>query len=261
MNLKVLNDKVYKAVGFCIYCGSKEKLQKEHILPFGLSGSAVLPKASCSNCASITGHQEQLVLRGPFWPVRIFRALHSRTKHRDAPSHFPLTITRNEKEEIIKLPIEEYPILLQFPVFPPLALLDSADYTYGIRVNGVATVSFGPTPQEVGRKLGATEISLTQTLQPVAFARVLAKIAYAMAFADNVIHRIDEVAVLPAILGEKDDVGMWVGTLSAPINKVDGHLHRITFYNHEINGLLVAEVHLFSDSETPIYGVVLGYLQ
>ncbi|WP_306532488.1 hypothetical protein [Geobacter sp.] len=258
----IINDMIYEPVGHCIYCGSTMSLQKEHILPLGLSGTAVLPKASCSHCARITGQQEQLVLRGPFWPVRVFRSLHSRTKHRDAPSHFPITIERNHKEEVIELPIEEYPILLHFPIFPPPAFLEPDGYTNGIRVTGVATISFGPSPEEVGKNYGATSISLNQSLQPVAFARVLAKIAYSMAVADNALARIKgDVPVLPAILGEKDDIGMWVGTLPDPIKKIEGHLHRVTFHSDISAGLLIAEVHLFSDSETPRYGVVIGQLR
>src|SRR5215216_5459596 len=34
-------------VGHCIYCGCLEKLEREHIVPLGLSGNAVLQQASC----------------------------------------------------------------------------------------------------------------------------------------------------------------------------------------------------------------------
>ena len=50
---KVLDGLVYKPVGHCIYCGATEDLGKEHILPFGLSGSAILPKSSCRSLSLI----------------------------------------------------------------------------------------------------------------------------------------------------------------------------------------------------------------
>ena len=75
----------YKPHGRCIYCGTIDALQREHIIPFGLSGSAVLPKASCRRCAEITGRFENDVLRGPLWAVRVYRKLRSRRKHKDAP--------------------------------------------------------------------------------------------------------------------------------------------------------------------------------
>nr|QNO50507.1 hypothetical protein EGLMOMJH_00046 [Methanosarcinales archaeon ANME-2c ERB4] len=158
--LNILNGRSYDPVGYCIYCGAKNNLQKEHILPFGLSGTAVLPDSTCSKCARVTGRQEQIVLRGPMWPVRVYREFKSRTKHKNAPEEYPLTIMRESVQETVMLPLDEYPILLHFPIFPPPAFLNPSGYTNGIRINGVATVSFGPKPAEISRNLGATSISL-----------------------------------------------------------------------------------------------------
>jgi hypothetical protein len=259
--LKVLDSRVYKPVGRCIYCCETEKLQKEHILPFGLSGTAVLPKASCARCARITGEQEQVVLRGPLWAVRVYRALRSRTKHREAPATYPLTLVRGGEEAVIRLPVGEYPILLHFPLFAPPAILEPSGYVSGIRVSCVVTVSIGPRPEEVAKRNGGSTIRLSQTLHPVSFARVIAKIAYAMAAAEGVLDRVEGVPlVLPAILGEVDDIGRWVGTITNPIKKFSGLLHRIEIHEDRDKELLIAEVHLFSDSESPSYGVILGKL-
>jgi hypothetical protein len=51
---KVLDGKRSSPVGYCIYCQATDELTNEHILPFGLSGTAVLPKSSCKACAKIT---------------------------------------------------------------------------------------------------------------------------------------------------------------------------------------------------------------
>src|SRR3546814_3930149 len=62
----------YPPVGQCIYCGStKEPLGKEHIIPYGLGGNLVLPKASCKGCEAITGGFEQVCLRTMFGPARL----------------------------------------------------------------------------------------------------------------------------------------------------------------------------------------------
>ncbi|QXE91641.1 HNH endonuclease [Geomonas subterranea] len=262
MTLNAIDGKVYAPVGYCIYCGSTENLQKEHIIPLGLSGTAVLPKSSCPQCARITGNQEQVVLRGPLWAVRVYRDLHSRTKHRDAPKEYPLTIERNDIEEVISLNANEYPILLHFPVFTAPALINPEGYTSGIRLDGIATVSFGIEPEDVARKLGATALSITQKNDPVSFARVIAKIAYSTAFAEGALAGVsDTEAILPAILGETDNIGKWVGTLPGQAEKFDGHLHRVTLHRDIMAGFLIAEVHLFSDSSAPRYGVILGTLE
>ena len=262
-NKKVLNGTSYPKVGRCIYCGTTSDLEKEHILPFGLSGTSTLPKSSCRSCATITGAFEQIVLRGPFLPVRVYRNLKSRTIHRDAPKTLPLTFVRDGKEQTLDLKIEDYPTLLLFPVFaPPAYLSGNPEYSNGILVSGVAPVLFGPRPDDVAKLLGASEVKITSDSQPVSFARMIAKIAYSFAFAEGAMNDIEgDSFVLPSILGKTDDIGRWVGTLTKPIKKHVGQLHHIVIYNEEDKGLLSAEVRLFADSETPSYVVILGKLK
>jgi hypothetical protein len=64
--------KRYPPVGHCIYCGAYgNKLQLEHILPFGIAGnSLLLPKATCAACASVTAKIENACLRHLWWPFR-----------------------------------------------------------------------------------------------------------------------------------------------------------------------------------------------
>ena len=351
--VNVLDSRKYDPVGHCIYCGAtEENLQKEHILPFGLSGTAVLPASSCSKCAEITGRQEGIVLRGSMWAVRVYRDLKSGSRHVHAPKEYPLTIRRGSVEETVKLPLDEYPILLHFPIFLPPAFLNpsgynngylfswddvpgndserllrflrddwgigwaenteihkSADgktirifndensakitidvgkekatfkisddrthdlkvkkengklniYHIGIRIKGIATFSFGPKPAEVARILGVTSISLTQKVEPTSFARVIAKIAYAFAAAERALDKIrGDPLVLPAILGKSDDIGCWVGTITDPLQAFNGQLHRILIHEDRQKGLLIGDVQLFCDSQTPRYGVILGLLR
>jgi len=127
--LNVLDNRRYDPVGHCIYCGAMNKLQKEHILPFGLSGTAILPDSTCSECAKITGEQERRVLRGFMQDVRVYRGLKSRTKYKYATQKYSLTIIRGGVEETVMLPLDEYPILLHFPVFSLPAFLNPSGYT------------------------------------------------------------------------------------------------------------------------------------
>jgi hypothetical protein len=91
---------------------------------------------------------------------------------------------------------------------------------------------------------------------------MLAKIGYAMAVAQGAESLIDGgCPALPSILGEDDDIGRWVGTLTDPIRNYPGLLHRIAIHEDRDKGLLLAEIQLFADSETPSYGVILGRLR
>ena len=170
---------------------------------------------------------------------------------------------RDGKEQAIELKIDDYPTLLHFPLFaPPAHLTRSPEYKTGIVISGIASVLFGPRPDDVAKSLGATELKLTANSQPVAFARMIAKIAYAFAAAERATDDIEgQPFVLPAILGQQDDIGRWVGTLTRPIEAHPGELHRIIIHHEKEKGLLSAEVQLFADSETPSYGVVLGNLK
>lgn len=259
--MKKLDNFTYKPIGKCIYCGITKNLRDEHILPFGLSGTAVLPDSTCQKCATITGNIEQKVLRGFMWLVRVHRDLESRTRHKEAPKSCFLIITKNGQEQQIEVPLEKYPILLNFPIFEPPAYLYPNEYKKGILLSGIATVSFGQRPEEVAKSLSSEKTGIPQDQEPVAFARMIAKIAYAFAAAERKLDLIFGVPlVLPAILCKKDDIGRWVGTLTEPIQKYEGILHRILIYEDQEKKLLIGEVHLFSDSQTPKYGVILGKL-
>jgi hypothetical protein len=249
----------YPTIGQCIYCGCTGGLQDEHIIPLALAGTAVLPKSSCGACAKITGEQERIVLRGSMWPVRVFRGLKSRRKHRVAPKSYPLTVVRQGAEEIVQLPAAEYPILLPFPIFAPPAFVDTLGRKTEIEVMGVRTISFGPVPQDVARKLGATSIKIEREDQPVAFARVIAKIAYGFAAAEGILDLIDGTpVVVQSMLGSANDIGRWVGTLSGTPQSFTGQLHRVLFHRDDENGIIWSEVQLFSDSHAPCYIVILG---
>lgn len=261
--MKDLGKASYPSIGYCIYCGSTEDLRKEHILPFGLSGTATLARSTCPRCADITSRVELDVLRGPMRSVRVFRQLRSRSKHTGAPSHSQLDIVRGGKREAVELPCDEYPILLHFPLFSPPAYLYPTGYQSGINMMGIATISFGPRPEEVCERLGADEISVS-TLgdKPASFARLVGKIAYAFAFAEGKLEEIDgDPHILPSILGITNDIGRWVGTLTKPIQRHENQLHRLFVHEDQEKGLLIGEVQLFADSETPSYGVILGNLK
>lgn len=244
----------------CIYCGSAEQLSDEHIIPFALSGEDVIRRGSCSTCARETCRFEQLVLRGPMRAARIHRRLKSRTKHAEAADTHRLNMVNSSGEFTVDLPLSGYPILLHFPIFAQPGHATGIN-SPGIRMQGIHTVLFGPHPEEVAKTHGATEISFPATQeQPTAFARMLAKIAYGYAFANGALSRIDGPSpVIPCIRGLVDDVGQWVFTAQGDIVAYPGVLHRVQM--HDMDNLLIAEVQLFADSQTPKYGVILGRLK
>lgn len=249
-------------IGYCIYCGAAENLSREHIIPHGLSGTAVLQKASCPDCSKITGNFELKVLRGPMVEVRKLLGLQSRSKHKKSNSIAELKLVKDGNEIVVQIPMNEHPIILSFPTFGvPHYFTGAADL--GITLNGLIAIRFGPSPEEILIRFNAQKVNIPEPpLEPIAFARMLAKIAYCFAVKNNELIKLDgSCFVLPAILGKSDDIGRWVGTLDGPLRTYNGLLHRLAINSDEEKGLLIAEVQLFASSPTPTYGVILGRLQ
>lgn len=263
--MQILDGTRYPSVGKCIYCGSTDDLTDEHVVPLGLSGTAVLPDASCTECAKITGKFEQHVLRGPMQQVRVFRDLKSRTKHRDAPQAKEFQVSNaNAEAETVTVGFAESPVVFSFPVFDVPAFLKPDGYTKGIRMTGIATCAFGVRPEESLKQFDAQTLSWQENHRYDSFARMIAKIGYANAVGQALALGVKEPfpqlpAVASSILGKTEDIGLWVGTLSKPPESHFGILHRVNLST--LTGqdeILVAEVQIFADSESPSYGVILG---
>jgi hypothetical protein len=253
----------YAPVGRCIYCGSIENLTDEHIIPLALNGFGVLPKSSCVQCAKTTGQFEQQVLRGSMWPLRVARGLKSRTKHRDAPAKSAIRIMSEDgSADEVEVPFGAPPFVMICPLFSGPACIEPEGYTTGIRVLGLNSYGIGVSPEDVLDHYRAKQVTWMDTGHPVPFARMIAKIAYASAFAERIFDLIDgDSLVLPAFMRIPDDIGKWVGTARKPLEVHAGHLHRVTFGGHLQSGLLIAEVQLFADNGLPTYTVVLGRLK
>lgn len=255
-----LNDLIFDPYGSCIYCGTERELTDEHIVAHGLGGSAVLPMSSCKNCAAITGRDEQFVLRGPMWPVRRVLKLPSRNP-KDAPTELPLKLVRNGTIVNVVLPIERHPLMLYFPKFSPPGII-SGEHSDVINLKGLFYYNFGKRIEKVLADEGAEDIQYEQYYKFVPFAKMIAKIGWSMAAAQGELNKITkDDCVLPALLGKNNNIGYWVGTHTDPIVTHPGTLHFLGIIEDRDKGFLRAEVKLFSNSQTPIYGVVLGRLK
>jgi len=260
--IKDMSEIQYPAATRCIYCGGGQNLAREHIIPYGLNGTSVIPAASCSKCAKKTSAIERKVLRGPMRAVRVLHGFQSRSKHQGAARTQAVRVVRNGVEDRIELPLGEAPVILFFPQFAPPSSA-TGKHVSGIDLIGVAAVCFGPAPEDVGRGLKADAIGLeSEEYEPAAFARMIAKIGFATAYAEGALIRVREPrSVVPAIMGETNDIGRWVGTMTGPYRKYPGLLHRVALHEDHDRGLLVAEVQLFASSGAPSYGAVLGMLR
>ena len=111
-------------IGYCIYCGDKTSaLSDEHIVPFSLSGGAVLPNASCAKCAKVTSRFEGDIARQQLGAFRVRAGLPTRRPNR-RPSklRFDLIDKDGTKRSVDVVP-EQHPGTLLMPDLPEPSLL------------------------------------------------------------------------------------------------------------------------------------------
>jgi hypothetical protein len=256
--MEKIPEKIMGTVGRCIYCHTdRQPLRTEHIIPYGLNGPWKLLEASCETCAAITSRFERDVLKTTFDTVRIALDFPSRRK-RDRPRQLPLSIKRGGKQEVVYLPVEYYPAVIGMPHFEAPAYLEGQDGEH-LRTIGFTGVQIGgPPAAEVGRRLSAQSIAFAAKFEPVgAFARLLAKIGYGCAVmaVGCDLSRLEDVYVLPLILGRADDIGRWVGGTTDQAVAVSD-LHDVKF--SIVDGDLLVNVRLFAQFNAPEYIVVVG---
>lgn len=264
--------KRYAPVNRCIYCSVYSgQLTLEHIVPYGLAGNALLlPKASCKTCESITGQFEQICLRTILGPFRL--RFNSPTRNpKDRPATLPLVLaTAIDSEPIplqtITVPVPEFPMafvglrLRRARILDgkePLRLRDDESQT---AVDGEIWGKSSPedmaryVPQGIkmdyGFQLGK--------IQPVAFAKQIAKIAHAYAVAELGLNAFRPLAT-ELILGKTDTLSQWVGgewEIPPPSDALfDLRLEKISSKG---KNFLLVHVRLFSFFGTPQYHVVVG---
>lgn len=200
------------AAGRCIYCGAQDDLTDEHVVPYALGGTLVLPEASCKPCAKITSAFERRVLRGFMFAGRTVAGLPTR-RPKDRPKSLSIEIEGPNGFESVELPIAEYPAVLQLPLLPPPRFLTGQPARNGVDLCGLETIAFGNDPKEVARTLKATIFRYTETDYALSdFVRLLAKIGYSFIVSQVGMFEFDEFPVLPLILGKTDDGSHWVGS-------------------------------------------------
>lgn len=247
----------------CVYCGSTEQLSREHAIPYALGGTLTILEGSCEICRKKTHAFETDVLTGPMRMVRYIQKLPSSSKHKDVPKVVPLKVTTSDRtEETIEVSIEKAPILLAFYEFGEPKYLD-ASRGVNLETGGVVTGSYGQDPSQLIHDLKAKGMSLSSPpMRPVAFARMVAKIAYCFAFAQGHIRKLEDPAdLVRAFMDEPDTIGRFVGSVPPPFMKFEGVGIRIAIKVLEALQIAYAEVQLFAASGAPTYVVVLGQIK
>lgn len=201
----------FHPVGECIYCGGREGLSDEHILPYGLGGRMVLPSASCRQCATITGRFEGAVLRGSMREARAVAGYPTR-RPRERPTEIEFRALSGDSVVPAVRSREDAPAFFLLPMFEPPRYMSGQSYGTGVNICGVETIHFGADPREVVDELGADGFQVHQTVPATELAQLIAKAGYAFYIASNGLFPREESPILPMILEGRDDGANWVGS-------------------------------------------------
>jgi hypothetical protein len=257
-----------KPIGKCIYCFSTTNLSDEHVIAYSLNANVILPKASCGRCRDITSRIENDVSRGLAWQMRT--ALGFPTRHsKNVPATFPLGIVKGGIEKIINVPVSNHPIIMPIPLFEMPVYFDNhilkknRGFEEGIGLKGIQILWFRDL-EKILKEYNADNIFIVQKVDHIAFARMIAKIAYCLAVAEYGLDGIAEAFVLPAILGNRSDIGQWVGSSEQvlPENPNTAHTSQVQSFKNpasqNLDGIILVFVRLFSNIPSPVYITIVG---
>jgi hypothetical protein len=254
-------EKVYKPAWFCIYCSdgrikeaTKRKLSAEHIIPFGLGGLQIFPRASCNKCAKITGAFEQTCLRMMFGPTRIRLGLPTRREH-ERPNELTLVLShRNTPIEEKKIPASQFPLIIPGLLLPAPGVL-AGEKPHDRMVGEFFAVHekdmLNGFEDQKGFRIG--------TFNNHVFMQMLAKIAHSYAVAEWGFHSFRPL-LRDLIIGGSQTPSYWVGG-NGPVKQADpAGFHRLELKREMLLGTeyVVAYVRLFCSFGTPEYRVVVG---
>lgn len=255
-----LAPKVFKPANRCIYCpDGKPPFTKEHVVPKGMGGGMIFPKASCTTCQKIINEIETYCMRGPFLSHRLKLGLV--TYLHELGESLPMKFNRGSETFERRFTINEYPNYLVLPqLFGPPGILVGAPPQ---RLHAASFKLWG-VEEEVQALNEIGNAMLLENFDLDKFSRAIAKIAHGFILEELRPENIDPY--LPEfILGKTQEkaaffIGDWPEDGMA---RPDNVLHQIgmVFFPWGQRTQVQVRLRLFAaHALTPIYRIVVGEL-
>jgi len=248
------NDAVlrYDPVDQCIYCGAgaPTPLGDEHIIPYSLNGTHILPKASCRECERIINKEiETFCLRQMLIQPRLHFGLKTRNPSQ-RPSTLPIMTNELSEKEV---PVADHPLCLMLPQLSvPSVLTGEPDSEYfAMKMWTCRELAWDEKMDQIG---GEGSVS---SFNPGRFARFLAKIAHATTAARLGVEEFKPL--LPdIILGRSEITSKYVGGSSDLTEAPKGTIHQTRIFYLKDRNLIGVKIRLFAALGAPEYIVIVG---
>ncbi len=172
---KQKKSKSLPSLGYCVFCGSRDNLTDEHIIPEFFGSGLKIIKSCCSTCQKNTSKFESSIASNMFDPIRKYLSLKGKNG-RLKKSNFKLDIGR-EKTEYKIFPINEYPVLLTLPRFHPASAISNRPFD----TEGLFDLIIYNFNIEKERLIEIVNELSTLHIDTLLFCQLLAKIAHSFA--------------------------------------------------------------------------------
>ena len=246
-------DHYFPGFGKCIYCGAKQNLTDEHIIPLSLGGKHVLSNASCRNCAKRTSRLERKIARDFWGDARLAYDAPSRRKSRN-PKYLDM--------DGLRIRADQFPGQFIFYHMPAPGILEGLHENVDTsRLWKLCAYGDKARLEKLHQK-HPSRVKFRIRHFPTEFGQLLIKVGYTQTLTvlspDELQH-----SFAPYIFSEKPNVSYIVGCAKAPPiipkglgsflgNYMVGDLNKV---------LIVAQIQIFSELSSPVYDVVVGTVE
>jgi hypothetical protein len=252
--------KLYQAVNRCIYCDDPTgPFGDEHIIPEGIGGALVLPKASCKDCERKIGKVEGTLNNSDFEEARIQLGIKSKNSGRTRQRIKLKLAAGLDQVTHHYVPKAEHPSVFILPTFPPPGILLRQPPDGNYACDGFTVRSLGDPDHVVSRLAKIAPKNSLKDFHHVLFGRLLAKIGHAAAVAECGLGSFKPYLLDIILNGDLFGFSCYIGggdNVPSP-----AHLHDVVVQVGNLDGkrLVCSNIRLFSTKEGALgYRVFVG---
>lgn len=208
-------------------------------------------------CANITGRFEQDIARGLWGEARA--SYNAPTRRKKEQAKFFLLKDPNGISGDLTVSAEKYPALMIFYKMPIAGILAGIDYSVNRLAQWELKVIVDANRFEEFQLRHPGRLTATFNHVPDSFGRMLAKIGHCYLLTALDLSDFNPIC-LPYVLGKKSNVSHVVGSspINAPLQLELGYSLRVVQLSTVDRTLLMVEIRLLANNDTPTYHIVVG---